>query len=245
MAELALYVASRDDLDRLPAATGRLYCGTEHCLRSLPPDFPALLAAMRNQGMVSILLPPVREDELPHLERILDGVVPMLGAGDEIVFNDWGVLELLRRHPVPACAAGRLLTGQRRGPQRLTGGLEDSHLAQVPALLPAMTAFLVSLGVGRIELDMPVRGLLLPDSPGIALSVYEPPSIASFTLNCPHLSDGTTWTGNCRRECLTGKLTYRGGDAESEFIQKGRLYLADGPAVDVPPQADRLVRMRW
>ena len=95
--------------------------GNEFCEHLLPSPDPlaAALAAARSRGMAFTLLTPYVSD------RGIDELRRLLGAfdedGGEVVFNDWGTLNLLRRefpHLVPV--QGRLLNKSLRDPRVTT-----------------------------------------------------------------------------------------------------------------------------
>ncbi|MBI2893812.1 MAG: hypothetical protein HYY06_09690 [Deltaproteobacteria bacterium] len=152
----------------------RVYLGSETCELLIPtaPQIRRFLQGTDGRTRLTVVTPPCTDEGLARIERLLDA----LPAGTEVVFNDWGVLELLRAGFRPVM--GRLLLTVRRGFRR--GGL--SRLApEMTAFLrhsnlesPELQAFLVESGVSRVELDNVVQGLSLRLDPAFRASLYLP-----------------------------------------------------------------------
>jgi hypothetical protein len=106
------------------------------------------------------LLTPYVSDAGIELLRPLFEILSEVGDG-EVVFNDWGVLNLLRREfPGLKPVQGRLMNKSLRDP-RVTGVYAASD-APAPALVSlrrsnldctSYTGFLAGLGVDSVELD--------------------------------------------------------------------------------------------
>jgi hypothetical protein len=138
----------RPDLD--PGACrgfDRLYLGSEFCERRLPGDrrLGEAAALCRERGMALTLVTPYLSDGgVAELSRLLarPGLARVVS---EVVFNDWGVPGLLRRHlPGAAPVLGRLLVSQHdavpgAGQQRC---FPEAHLD-----------LLAELGVTRLEFN--------------------------------------------------------------------------------------------
>src|ERR1041385_645574 len=116
-AELDHETALPDELAQRfgPAQFTRIAYGTEFC-ENLLPSPEALRNVVAAGRPLTFLTPYVGDEGIAQLRRLL----PELGEA-EVVFNDWGVLRMLRRefpHLVPV--QGRLLNKSLRDP-RVTG----------------------------------------------------------------------------------------------------------------------------
>src|SRR5882724_3820167 len=91
--------------------------GTEFCENLLPE--PAALAVTRKRAracgvLLTFLTPYVSDRGIAQLKPLL----ALLDGGDEVAFNDWGVLNLLRRdYPRLVPVQGRLLNKSLRDPR--------------------------------------------------------------------------------------------------------------------------------
>ena len=98
-----------------PGRAVALYFGTEFCEDRLPDldDANAYCAVARDHGLEPTLTTPLVSPEgLSKVDRLLEGLASN-GWRPAVVFNDWGVLELLReRHRALPRRAGRLSTGR-------------------------------------------------------------------------------------------------------------------------------------
>jgi hypothetical protein len=199
--ELAVHVRNLDGLARagdLPHgwATGegglggvsRVYVGDEFCFHRLPnlAAFKALLRAADAHGYGLTLLTPVLTD--PQMA----GAAPLfahLGArrpDTEVVFNDWGVMTLLREEfGLKNLSAGRVLNKGFKDPR-----LGDA--ASIAAISPEARELLNSgtfhdagfqrrmqaLQVRRLEYDLPPYA----DDSGIACGAL--PTAVYFPFGC-------------------------------------------------------------
>lgn len=170
-----MLVPAHGDATAMQAARqcDRLYLGSETCeeLIPTPPQVRRALAALEGRPL-TVVTPPCTDSGLGRIEKLL-GALP---AGTEVVFNDWGALELLRGSFLPVL--GRLLLTVRRGFRRaglstfspeMISFLRHSNLAS-----PELQAFLLQQGVLRVELDNVVQGLDLRLDPAIRASLYLP-----------------------------------------------------------------------
>ncbi len=106
-----------------------------------------------------------------------------------------------------------------------------------------MIDFLKYLGVERVEIDIPPYGINLQEKLEINLSVYEPFSLLSYTLNCPFTFKDGVWHRKCKRDCLNSLLIYSGSDAIGDFFQCGKIYYAK--AKKPLNMVDRIVYIKW
>lgn len=184
----ALYVTRLTDLDQADGRFDRLYFGAEFCQHRLPA--PAVIvrareAAVKRGWAFSLMTPYVTNTGLAQLEALL----PLLTEGDEVIVNDWGVLDWVAREWPQLCVVlGRLLTKQKRGP-RLLNVLDKtppemlSHFRRSNVDIPQFSDFLTGeMRVARYELDNPLQGL--ERRPDVRASLYTPWMYVSTTRLC-------------------------------------------------------------
>ena len=170
--------------------TVALYFGSEFCEDLLPNPGDALdcchLADER--GWEATLATPLVTDA--GLRRI-DGLLATLeanGAHPSIVFNDWGLLRLLRdRHPTLPRRAGRLMNRSLRDP-RAYRNAPSGTATHVASRHARTRALLASLGVAALETDVDLEGGWLgddDDATGLARALHLPFTYAASGRACP------------------------------------------------------------
>lgn len=175
----------------LPAGCERLYFGAEFCPWTFPPApaIAAAVAAARGAGCFFTLATPViHEPFLRQLQGILAEALPLLGPGDEVLISDWGALPLVRElAPHLPVVLGRVLSGQKRGPQILDldlSGAQLDYFRQGSWYAAEAVALLAELGIGRVELDNLVQGIA-PLPAGLTASLHVPFAMVTSSRNCP------------------------------------------------------------
>jgi len=174
----------------LPAApVAALYFGTEFCEERIPEpaEAEAFCALALDRGWRATLLTPLVTDAgLARIDRLL-GRLAARGWEPAVVFNDWGVLRLVReRHPRLAVRAGRLVNRGLRDPRALEEGASEEWLRPPdPARGVRLRRFLAGLGVEALETDPDLDGGYLGDgSAGLGRSLHLPYVLASSGRNC-------------------------------------------------------------
>jgi len=219
--------------------------GNEFCEHLIPSTaaFDAALDAARSRGLAfTFLTPYVGNEGLAALRPLFESLAR--NGGGEVVFNDWGVLNLLRREfPALTPAQGRLLNKSLRDPRVTT------MYAQAPAPSPALsvlqrsnldcesyTRLLTGLGVGAIEMDnLPQGNDLSFAESGMKVSVYLPFGFISTSRICMaaglhyRKQDKFQPGAPCRHECQTHLLEYAYtnspfGNRDQKFYLKGNSY---------------------
>jgi len=164
--------------------------------------------------------------------------------GVEVVFNDWGVLNLLRReYPRLIPVQGRLMNKSLRDP-RITGAYAAAQ-ADGPALVTLRRSsldcesyvdLLGRMGVSSFELDNLPQGIDLNFANGSArASVYAPFGFISTSRVCMaaaiHYPKSQKFQpgARCQHECQTHTLEYRYtnspfGNRDQKFLLKGNTY---------------------
>ena len=250
--EWSLHIASAHDSSggfALPAEIERIFghaeftriaYGNEFCEHLLPSP-EALRAAAECGRPLTFLTPYVSDWGIARLRELL----PVLGAA-EVVFNDWGVLRLLRNefpHLVPV--QGRLLNKSLRDPRVTTVYAETAPVAPESSLRvlqqsnldnTSYLALLARNGVRAVELDnLPQGNDLSFASTGVEVSVYLPFGFISTSRVCMaaglhyRKTDKFQPGAPCRHECQTHQLTYTYTNSpfsnrDQEFLLKGNTY---------------------
>jgi len=117
--EKAIFIARTQDLKHLKAGYTRLYFGNEFCERLIPSLASveeAVVYVKKHKLELSLVTPYITNDGLAKIEALFV-LLKKKGISCEIVFNDWGTLNLIgQRYPNFKPVLGRLLTKQKRGP---------------------------------------------------------------------------------------------------------------------------------
>ncbi len=172
--------------------TVALYFGTEFCEDRLPDlgEADAFCAlARRRQWEPTLLTPLVTPDGLRSVDRLLTGLVAK-GRAPAVVFNDWGVLGLLRaRHPSLPRRAGRLMNRSLRDP-RAYRDAPAGRAAHDASRYARLRRFFSGLGVAAIETDVDLDGGYLGDGTdaagaGLCRALHVPFTFAASGRSCP------------------------------------------------------------
>jgi len=168
-----------------------LYFGTEFCEDRLPDahEAAACCEAARERGLEPTLATPlVSPQGLERIARLLDALVAR-GHRPAVVFNDWGVLELVRaRHPSLPLRAGRLVNRSLRDPR----GYRDAPSGAAThdaARYARVRGLLRDLGVAALETDADLEGGFLGDGDGderpLGRALHLPFTYAASGRGCP------------------------------------------------------------
>lgn len=188
--EKALFIAKKKNFKYITADYQRVYFGNEFCERLLPgPEhFQEIQNTVQEHGLpITLVTPYVTEAGIRKVEKLL----AVLPEGTEVVFNDWGVLRIIRQHfPHVTLVQGRLLTKLKRGP-RIANFLDKlppdalHYLRSTNLGVPVYQRFLRETNINRVELDNPIQDLDLDGVPAdVHLSLYIPFAYVSTTRFC-------------------------------------------------------------
>jgi len=214
--EHALYVTKVADLKCYNNGFSRLYFGQEFCQRLVPSVKElerALDFASGKNFDFTFVTPYVTDEGLRKLGPLFQKVGEER-PGNEVVFNDWGVLRILnQRHPDLEPVMGRLLNKMKRGP-RLMNFLDTlpqttlEYFKSCSLDVPLYRQFLISNGVRRVELDNLLQGIDLDlSNSGIIASLYIPYAYITTTRLCLAIScdihgkEDEIGIFPCKREC--------------------------------------------
>ncbi len=192
--------------DAMPAGRwSHLYFGSEFCPWTFPDTtsiLRALQTARQNDLKLTLVTPVVSEPFLPFLQKTLDAVLPQFAPDDEIVASDLGTFKLVRNISDDInLIAGRVLSGQKRGPRILDLDLSDEeadYFQRGSWYQQQAVAFLAEWGISRVELDNLLQGIApLPEA--LAGSLHIPWAMVTSSRNCPFREPGKT--GPCPGGC--------------------------------------------
>lgn len=246
MTQQAYFINHTSHLLSLPKSTGRIYTGSDYCIKAFPRNFRFLLLNIKKSFPVTLLIPPVLESELTLLEKYLEVFISLAEENDEIICNDLGMLKVIssmnkRRFKI---GLGRFFSYQKRGVQKLYDAVKDEDLRDIPILEKETIAFLKNLDVERVEVDAVTYGLNMPDKIDIKISLYEDNLLTSYTINCPYTFNGRYWNRKCKRECLINWVTISSEENLSDIIEKGKAYYQNTEP-STSDKIDRVVKFKW
>lgn len=224
-------------------AFSRCAFGTEFC-ENLLPEPEALAAAVaraRDRGLNFTLLTPYVSDRGICRLRTL---FALLEDGAEVSFNDWGVLNLLRRDfPRLVPVQGRLLNKSLRDP-RVMGVYGESSPPNSSLVVlqrsnldcTSYTDLLAHLAVSAVEMDCLPQGTDLSFTErGVRVSVYLPFGFIATSRVC--MAAGLHYRkpdkfqpgAPCRHECQTHLVEYTYTNSpfanrDQKFYLKGNSY---------------------
>lgn len=257
--EKAIFVTSLGSLPDLASDYRRLYLGTEFCERRIPEPSDlqqALTYAARSDLRLTLVTPYLTHAGIGRLAPLIRLLNEAQDVGAEIVINDWGMLDVIRReynHPSFQLVLGRLLTKQLRDPRLvdMAGSVPQEavdHFRMANVDVPILSDFLVENGITRVEFDNPRHGLLRKD-PTLPGSLYVPFVYLTTTRICPTNSRLTPKKTlrvvlPCSCECQDSAFRLRHKSMPVDLILKGNTIFFRNDAVpDGLPEmkVDRIV----
>lgn len=214
-----------------------LYFGSEFCEDRLPeaPEAVEFCALAREAGAEPTLLTPVVTDQgLERAASLLAGIEER-GWRPAVVFNDWGILQLLQgRFPTHPRRAGRLLNRSLRDP-RSNGKASTGAIAPRGARLRRL---LERSGVTAIETDADLEGGYLGDGgDGLQRTLHLPYTFATTGRNCliktAAASDEPVFTKSlgteCSQPCRRGPLEAEREDTALPLWRAGNTIFYEVP----------------
>lgn len=189
--EQAIFVSKVENLKYFRPHFSRLYFGNEFC-EQLVPSVAELAKVLdfvsENSLDFTFVTPYLTDNGLRRLEILLQ-LVAQKRPDSEVVFNDYGMLRILRgRYSELEPVMGRLLNRMKRGPrlmmvidklpQTTVEYFQSSNLT-----VPALHKFLNDNGVRRVELDNVLQDFdfALDD---LSASLYLPFAYVTTTRLC-------------------------------------------------------------
>lgn len=224
----------------------RVVYGNEFCEHLIPPleQLEAVIErAAAERIPLTLVTPYVSDSGIAKLRPLLESAT-RAPSDIEVVFNDWGVLGLLKRDfPRLIPVQGRLMNKSLRDPRIMGAYRNDSgHEATLVTLRrsnldsASYTNFLAKLGVRRVELDNLPQGVDCGfTSQGLHASAYVPFGFISTSRIC--MAAGLHYAkpekfqpgAPCHHECQSHLLEYTYdnsplGNRDQKFYLKGNTY---------------------
>ncbi len=182
-----------------PGQIQAIYFGTEFC-ETLLPDFESaeeLCRFSHDSGLDAVMLTPIVTGKgLGQLDHLLDQLTAV-GWIPEVVFNDWGVLNLLQqRYPALPRRSGRLINRGLRDPRVFESRpTVESSLTDRGQRIRSMLA---KSGVSALETDPDLEGSFLGNgSDGMERVLYFPYVFVASSRNCLIKADGAKTLDDC------------------------------------------------
>lgn len=258
----------RDPRDACPPSWGELlpegpgvalYFGTEFCEDRLPglDEASAFCALARDHGLEATLLTPlVSPAGLRSVERLLFGLAARAWR-PAVVFNDWGVLAMLRgAHESLPRRAGRLLNRSLRDPRAYRDAPAGAATHDA-SRFERLRRFLARAGVSAVETDADLDGGYLGEGPndaagGLNRALHLPFTFAASGRNCPLKATLYPEGGGfskaladpCPAPCRGRPLPVRRDDSPMPLWRAGNTVFYEVPQQALRtwlPQADRIV----
>lgn len=243
----------RDPRDACPAAwrsllpegsTVALYFGTEFCEDRLPDlaEAEAFCSLARDRDLEPTLLTPlVTPEGLRTVGRLLAGLAAQ-GWEPAVVFNDWGVLGLLRDfHPSLPRRAGRLMNRSLRDPRAYRDAPAGSATHDASRYV-RLRSFLAGLGVSALESDADLDGGYLGngrDAAGTGLfrAIHFPFTFAASGRGCPLKARlypegrgfSSAFADRCAGPCRAGPIRVRRDDCPMPLWRGGNTLFYEMP----------------
>lgn len=182
-----------------PGPLRAIYFGSEFCADLLPdaPKVAQLCAHARNRGVEAVLLTPVAAPQgLAKIEHLLADLSAS-GEAPAVVFNDWGVANLLREaFPGLQRRAGRLMNRGLRDPRLMEKRADPARASGDRGR--RMRSLLAQSGVTALETDVDLEGSYLGDgSEGLQRVLYLPYAFAASSRNCLVKAEGARTVDEC------------------------------------------------
>jgi hypothetical protein len=221
----------------------RIYVGNEMCSRLLPDkdEFHSIIEKSSQVNIRISFVTPVHVEET-ELNKVVDlcQIAGESGWVDEVVVNDWGVLESAYRQAMLKLVYGRMMNRLKRDPRGNLDGLPYRQLSVLRTgnmTNPAFIRFLKSRGVVRTEYDCLPQGVDVDlGKTDLSASLYYPAIPVSYSpiciLGATHRQGRAKFIvqGSCQKECLiyflqvpgvgvdiVGKCTYFTSDSLKNF----------------------------
>ncbi len=182
-----------------PGPLRAIYFGSEFCEFLLPDaaQVARYCDHARDTGVEAVLLTPMATPGgFAKIEQLL---TTLAAAGDApaVVFNDWGVADLLRKSfPDLQRRAGRLMNRGLRDPRLME---KAPDVKNVPGDRGRrMRSLLVRFGVTALETDPDLEGSFLGDgTEGLQRVLYLPYAFAASSRNCLVKAEGARTVDDC------------------------------------------------
>lgn len=182
-----------------PGPLRAIYFGSEFCADLLPAaaQVARLCSHARDAGVEALLLTPLATPGgLARIEQLFN-ILTSSGETPAVVFNDWGVADLLRESfPALQRRAGRLINRGVRDPRLMEKKADAAYVSGERG--KRLRALLAKSGVSAIETDPDLEGGFLGDgSEGLQRVLYLPYAFAASSRNCLIKADSAPTMDDC------------------------------------------------
>jgi hypothetical protein len=242
--EQAIFISKVDNLKYFSPHFSRLYFGNEFCEQLIPSvtELDQVLDFISENSLDFTLVTPYLTDNGLRGLEILFQEIAQKRPDSEVVFNDYGVLRVLRsRYRQLEPVMGRLLNKMKRGP-RLMAVIDKlpqttvEYFRSSNLTLPVLGKFLNDNGVRRVELDNVLQGFdfSLDD---LNASLYLPFAYVTTTRLCLTNScdiperEELIGIFPCKRECQKYTFYLRNEIMPVMLIRKGNTIFFENGAL--------------
>ena len=242
--EQAIFISKIENLKYFRAHFSRLYFGNEFCEQLIPSvtELDQVLDFVSENSLdFTFVTPYLTDNGLRRLDSLLQ-VIAKKRPSSEVIFNDYGVLRILRsRYDELEPVMGRLLNRMKRGPrlmmvidrlpQTTVEYFKSSNLT-----VPALSEFLNNNGVRRVELDNVLQGFDF-SLDNLSASLYLPFACVTTTRLCLanscDISEKEEMVGvfPCKRECQKYTFYLRSEIMPVVLIRKGNTIFFENRAL--------------
>jgi len=242
--EQAIFISKVENLKYFSPHFSRLYFGNEFCEQLIPSvtELDQVLDFVSENSLdFAFVTPYLTDNGLRRLELLLQ-VIAQKRPGSEVVFNDYGVLRILRsRYSELEPVMGRLLNRMKRGPrlmlvidklpQTTVEYFQSSNLT-----VPALSKFLNDNGVRRVELDNVLQDFDF-SLDNLSASLYLPFAYVTTTrlclVNSCDIPEREELIGvfPCQRECQKYTFYLRSEIMPVILIRKGNTIFFENRAL--------------
>lgn len=223
------------------------YFGAEFCEHLIPTrdDISKIAEVAEGRGWkIYLMTGEASMSVVPRYQRLLEhfAVSPMATG---VVFNDWGILSILRRDfPSLQPVMGRLLFKNKRFVYRSIDPDGDfsvetkqeilrsqvKTMRQTSLAIPEYRSFLASLGVDRVDVDILPQGIELKDCESLSIGVHVPLGYLTSGRTCPLWDKGSRYPsvdGCKKKKCLAGGKILKDdvGEFSTALIERGNVVL--------------------
>ena len=229
----------------------RLYFGSEFCAQLLPSSAKIkefCQFADNNNCAITFVTPIAQNSDLDIIDntvQFLNNFIPEY----EIVFNDWGVYDLLQEkfEKVPLIM-GRVLHKMKHDPLYYSQCPDDEYqeyIAYTNVSHPDYRIWLQKKGITRIECNYVIQPFSVPND--FHFSLYYPYSFVSTTISCParNLDKGNPPNCfiPCQQECQEYFLIVRQSSSYPIYHIGNTCYFKNtkNSNTGLDPSIDRLV----
>ena len=183
MMEHALFISNPKNLKfHEEGKFRRIYFGNEFCEHLIPNEkqLKHILEWCSEKSLdLSFVTPAFLNDKNI---RILAELLEILPKSTEVVFNDYGLLDVISsKGHIPV--QGRVLSVVTRDPRRITGR-DNLEYIRLSNLTPLYQREMIRRGIMRIELDNVRQGYAFKAIESMRTSLYYPFVYCNITKNC-------------------------------------------------------------